>query len=136
MYSKILVPMALDHGIAEDTVAVARALLTEGGTITALHVHEAPNSTATAFIDAAVLREAARRVQERLAERAAALGGLPHEMLTGHAARSIAEYAAKHGVDCIVMGSHKPGFSDYLLGTTAARVARHARCSVHIVRTG
>ena len=43
MYKHILVPMALDHGIAETTMQIARTLLADGGKITALHVHEAPN---------------------------------------------------------------------------------------------
>ena len=38
------------------------------------------------------------------------------------------------GADLIIMASHQPEFSDYLLGSTAARVARHAQCSVLIAR--
>jgi nucleotide-binding universal stress UspA family protein len=37
--------------------------------------------------------------------------------------------------DLIVMGSHRPELSDYLLGPNAARVVRHAPCSVMVVRT-
>jgi nucleotide-binding universal stress UspA family protein len=136
MYNRILVPMALDHGVADRTVKVARALLAPGGTITALHVHEAPHSSATAFIDEDVIRAAVERARGRLEARADELGDLPHVMLTGHAARTIVDYANREGVDCIVLGSHKPEFTDFLLGSTAARVARYARCSVHIVRTG
>ena len=36
--------------------------------------------------------------------------------------------------DLIVMGSHHPELSDYLLGPNAARVVRHADCSVMVVR--
>ena len=36
--------------------------------------------------------------------------------------------------DLIVMGSHRPELSDYLLGPNAARVVRHAKCSVMVVR--
>jgi nucleotide-binding universal stress UspA family protein len=36
--------------------------------------------------------------------------------------------------DLIVMGSHRPELSDYLLGPNAARVMRHAKCSVMVVR--
>jgi nucleotide-binding universal stress UspA family protein len=36
--------------------------------------------------------------------------------------------------DLIVMGSHRPELSDFLLGPNAARVVRHARCSVMVVR--
>jgi nucleotide-binding universal stress UspA family protein len=38
------------------------------------------------------------------------------------------------GCDCIVMGSHRPELKDYLLGPNAARVVRHAPCSVMVVR--
>jgi nucleotide-binding universal stress UspA family protein len=36
--------------------------------------------------------------------------------------------------DLIVMGSHRPELKDYLLGPNAARVVRHADCSVMVVR--
>jgi nucleotide-binding universal stress UspA family protein len=36
--------------------------------------------------------------------------------------------------DLIVMGSHRPELSDYLLGPNASRVMRHAKCSVMVVR--
>ncbi|MDH3475684.1 MAG: universal stress protein [Rhodospirillales bacterium] len=36
--------------------------------------------------------------------------------------------------DLIITGSHKPNVSDYLLGSNAARVVRHASCSVFVVR--
>jgi len=34
----------------------------------------------------------------------------------------------------IVMGSHKPELKDYLLGSNAAQIVRHAMCSVWVVR--
>jgi nucleotide-binding universal stress UspA family protein len=37
-------------------------------------------------------------------------------------------------VDLVVVGSHRPTMKDYLLGTNAARVIRHARCSVLVPR--
>lgn len=46
----------------------------------------------------------------------------------------IVDYAKDNGVDCIVLQSHHPGLSDYFLGSTAARVVRHAHCSVHVMR--
>jgi nucleotide-binding universal stress UspA family protein len=36
--------------------------------------------------------------------------------------------------DLIVMASHRPELQDYLLGPNAARVVRHADCSVMVVR--
>ncbi|MCZ4272508.1 universal stress protein [Maritalea porphyrae] len=46
----------------------------------------------------------------------------------------ILQYAAKIQCDLIVMGSHRPEFKDYLLGPNAARVVRHAKQSVFVVR--
>ena len=36
--------------------------------------------------------------------------------------------------DLIVMASHRPELKDYLIGPNAARVVRHADCSVQVVR--
>jgi len=42
--------------------------------------------------------------------------------------------ADEKGADLIIVASHRPGLSDYFLGSTAARVVRHANCSVLVVR--
>ena len=47
---------------------------------------------------------------------------------------SIIRTANKLEADMIVIGSHRPELRDYLVGPNAARVARHARQSVLIVR--
>lgn len=52
----------------------------------------------------------------------------------GSAYRSILEAAEDMEVDLIIIASHKPGVQDYFLGSTAAKVVRHARCSVLVVR--
>jgi nucleotide-binding universal stress UspA family protein len=36
--------------------------------------------------------------------------------------------------DLVVVGSHRPAMKDYLLGSNASRVMRHARCSVLVAR--
>jgi nucleotide-binding universal stress UspA family protein len=55
-------------------------------------------------------------------------------VIKGHSGRSIIDVAVQKNADCIVIGSHKPGLIDYLLGSTAARVVRHAPCNVHVLR--
>jgi nucleotide-binding universal stress UspA family protein len=42
--------------------------------------------------------------------------------------------AKEAGADLIVVGSHRPAMKDYLLGTNAGRVVRHANCSVLVAR--
>lgn len=46
----------------------------------------------------------------------------------------ILSIADKIKADVIVLASHRPELKDYLLGPNAARVVRHADCSVMVVR--
>ena len=46
----------------------------------------------------------------------------------------ILKVAKELGVDAIVVGAHRPDLTDYLLGSNAARVARHATQSVFVIR--
>ena len=57
----------------------------------------------------------------------------PH-VLHGSIYDEILRAADKLAVDLIVIGSHRPELKDYLLGPNAARVVRHARQSVYVVR--
>ncbi len=57
----------------------------------------------------------------------------PH-VLHGNIYDEILRAADKLDVDVIVMGAHRPEARDYLLGPNAARVVRHARQSVYVVR--
>lgn len=135
MYEKILVPMALDHGVSPQTLDIAKALTGGTGEIIALHVYEAPQGSVQTYVDATARKEGLARAEAELMAKTADLPGVTAEMVVGHVYRSIVDYASDHGVDCIVMGSHKPGFSDFLLGSTAARVVRHAPCAVHVYRS-
>ena len=50
-------------------------------------------------------------------------------------AKAICEYAEKHGVDLIVVGSHgRGGMERWLIGSVAERVVRHATSNVYVVR--
>ena len=42
--------------------------------------------------------------------------------------------ARRINADLIVLAAHRPAQKDYLLGPNAARIARHAKCSVMVVR--
>ena len=52
----------------------------------------------------------------------------------GHVGRGILEYARDFGAELIVIASHDPGLADYVLGSVAAHVVRHAHCSVLVAR--
>lgn len=135
MYDKILVPMALDHGLSPQTLGIARALLSPGGEIVALHVYEAPQGSVSAYLDAEAVQSGFNAARARLDAKLDGLSDVTPVMLKGHIARSIIDHAAETGVDCIVIGSHRPGLRDYLLGSTAGRVVRHAGCAVNVQRS-
>jgi nucleotide-binding universal stress UspA family protein len=56
------------------------------------------------------------------------------DLIPGHAAEVITHYAKAHGHDLIVIGHRGHFLGDYLLGSTADRVAHHAHCPVMVVR--
>ncbi|MBO6519531.1 MAG: universal stress protein [Rhodospirillales bacterium] len=134
MYQKILVPMALNHGISPQTLEIARALMAPGGSIVALHVFEVPKGSVSAYIGEEVIQKGLDKAAEVLREKTSHLDGVSTDIIRGEAHRKIVDYAVEHDFDCIVIGSHKPDLSDYLIGSTAARVVRHAPCAVHVHR--
>lgn len=56
------------------------------------------------------------------------------EVVPGHAAEVISHYARAHDHDLIVIGHRGHFLGDFLLGSTADRVAHHAHCPVMVVR--
>lgn len=56
------------------------------------------------------------------------------DVRVGHPYHTILEVAEEKKADLIIIASHQPGLQDYLLGSTAAKVVRHAKCSVMVLR--
>lgn len=134
MYKNIIICLALDHGISAQALQVASCLLSQRGRITAVHVFEPPNASVRTYLDDGTIAKLRAGAQEALATRVMDYPDIEAVLLSGNSPRSINAYAEKIGADCIIIGSHKPGLSDYLLGSTAARVVRHAPCAVHVLR--
>ena len=135
MYKNILVPVLLDQGNDDQaSYAVARALADEGAKFTVMHVLEEIPGFVSVEIPAGVLEKARHTVEKLLIESAKALPGAATKLTRGHVGLSILDYASENNIDCIVIASHKPGIENFFLGSTASRVVRHAKCSVHIVR--
>ena len=57
-----------------------------------------------------------------------------HIVGEGNIYESILSVADTVEADLIVMAAHRAELKDYLLGPNAARVVRHAKCSVMVVR--
>ena len=69
-----------------------------------------------------------------VAENISTSANVQSHILQGTIYDEILKAAEKIGCDLIVMASHRPALKDYLLGPNAARVMRHAKQSVFIVR--
>ncbi len=135
MYKHILVPIAFDHERdVNEALGIARALSEEGGKITALHVMDEVPAYVAQYLPEGRLEENMAELKERLAKELEGKDGVEPVVISGHPGHSIIEYAKDNDVDCIVVASHRPGIQDYFLGSTAARVVRHAACSVHVCR--
>ena len=135
MYKNILVAIALDH--SRDNAAafeIARALASEGASITALNVLEEMPAYVETYLPQDHFEERLADCEARLKAELGGVTDVKPVVVGGHAATTIVSYAADNNIDCIVIASHRPGLQDYFLGSTAGRVVRHAPCAVHVVR--
>lgn len=136
MFDKILIPVDITHTEkAPPMIAAAKKLANDGAQYILMNVtHEVPGYLETAIPQDyfEMSKEEARKVLKVLAIDSEIEARI--ELCQGEAAHEILEASEELGAEMIVIGSHKPGFSDYLLGSTAARVVRHAKCPVMVLR--
>lgn len=135
MYTNILVPVAFDEDHSPDqALAAARALVSPGGRVTLLHVMPEVPTYAISYMPEGYADELRRALQEEMAKLVAGFADGHTAIIEGNAASQILDWSEANGNDCIIIASHRPGLQDYLLGSTAARVVRHAGCSVLVLR--
>ena len=134
MYNKIIVALGLDHGHGSRAMETARRLKSSGGKIYAVHVVEPVPGFASYYLPPDHEQEVQKTVKAEIAERVGDQDDAEVVILSGAPGRTLTEFAESVDADCIIVGSHKPDLQDYLLGSTAARVVRHASCSVHVIR--
>ncbi|MCC5971651.1 MAG: universal stress protein [Pararhodobacter sp.] len=136
MYKNIIVAVDLAHGEAgKGLLARASELVDPGGTVRLLHVIEDVPSYIAAELprDLNDRRQAEAKVELGLLTQGAD-SNVATEVRSGAASSQILQCAEDTGADLIMIASHRPGLSDYFIGSTAARVVRHAQCSVLISR--
>ncbi len=135
MYRNILVPIAFDDDQKVDAAMdVARTLVTKDGQVTLLHVMEHVPAYAVQYVPEDLGEAAREGIMAELQRLAGSLPGGQGVLTEGHAGRTILEYINENDIDCVVIASHRPGMADYLLGSTAAQVVRHAPCAVMVTR--
>ena len=136
MYNTILVPIDMSHldgGKANIDTAIEHSA--DGAKIILLNVVEEIPNWASVELPAGLIDKSLHHSQAELKAIASASGvSMDVEVRTGHSYNTIIEVAKEKNVDLIILASHRPGLQDYFLGSTAAKVVRHATCSVLIVR--
>ncbi|WP_293573024.1 universal stress protein [Phaeobacter sp.] len=135
MPKSILIPVAIDHEpLVAQKLATARDLLQPGGKITLLTVLEAIPGFTAEFVTVKSENKLTTKILAQLKQQAGDATDIDCRVATGKPGVKIAEVARDIGADLIIVGAHHPSAMDYFLGSTAARVARRAPCSVFIQR--
>lgn len=142
MFQTIVAPIDLAHeGAARTCLRAAKHLMEKHDA--SLHllsiVEDVPAIIGTqlpaGFSDDALAEAKARLIAFAEGE---GLGGgrVAYFAESGHVSQQIVAHAETYGADLIIIASHEPVFSDYLLGSNASRVVRYAHCSVLVLREG
>jgi nucleotide-binding universal stress UspA family protein len=119
---KAIIDVAIDHA-------------SEGARIILLYVVEEVPNWAAISLPANIIDKSLSSARDELKAIANATGRkMEVEVRTGHSYNTILDVAEEKDVDMVIIASHRPGLQDYFLGSTAAKVVRHAKCSVLVVR--
>ncbi len=136
MYQTILVPIDMAHvaeGKSNIDIAVQHAA--PDADIILLNVVEEIPTWAAAELPGGLMEKSIESSRGELQTIASASDKkMEVEVRTGHSHSTILEVAKEKAADLIIIASHRPGFQDYFLGSTAAKVVRHANCSVLVIR--
>ena len=141
MITKILVPIDLEHMANHEEILRVASMIANaaGARVVLMTVVEPTPVIVSQYLPKRFekqLTQSTATELEKLAESMDVTSGpVQAAVRFGSVYKEILTYAETIGADLIVMGSHEPSVSDYLLGGNASRVVRHATCSVHIVRT-
>jgi universal stress protein F len=140
MFNKILVAVDLSDPAPEpmglnQAVELANA---SKGLVRLVNIQPLLPATFMEYVPADFDAEQEKRATAALQEIVAAVP-LPQERLSGIVRiggiyHEILGEASDWGADLIVVGSHRPVVTDYLLGSNAKTIVRHALCSVLVVR--
>ena len=139
MFKKVLVPIDLSHEQkTEALLRAAKSIVDQNDCeLTLINViAQVPSYVEVEMpsdLEAKVGSEVSRRLQG-LVEKFSLPASSDIKVVNGNAPHEIVELAEEIDADLILIASHQPEFSDYLLGSVSAKVVRHARCSVLVLR--
>lgn len=120
-----------------DVELTVATVVPELGTVIAQAAQAAPfTSTAPAQLREQALEVATERLDRLIAEVGDEFGKIHKVTRSGSVYSEILATADDVSADLIMLISHVPDLGDYLLGPNAAKIVRHAKCSVFVVRNG
>lgn len=140
MYKNILLPVDLSDEVSSSKALAAALELTTAETT--LHVVSVLPSFGSAQVAGYFSADFEKQALKHLADELCAWvqkhvpGDIkvePH-VLHGTVYHEVLMAADKLAADLIVIGAHRPELKDYFLGPNAARIVRHAKPSVFVVR--
>lgn len=135
MYKNILVPLSFDEEQrVECVMRAASTLACDDAVVTLLHVMGPVPRYASSYFPEGYKSEARAVIAASLEGLARDLPNAKGVVIEGKPGNAIVNWIREHEIDCVVMSSHKPGLHEFNLGSTAAQVVRHVRCSVHVAR--
>jgi universal stress protein F len=138
MFSSVLIPVDLSNSSsAKSMIQLAKQVAGKGAKIRLLNVIESIPQYIAVEIPFDYVEKSRKEALQNLNAIASESGheGLEVDAITGGSPGSaILDAAESWGVDLIIIASHKPGLENYFLGSTAARVVRHAKCAVLVMR--
>ena len=140
MFKNVLVAVDLEDDTHIDGLLRIASDMTDaqGAKVHLLNVIPAAPAVVSQFLPESYETMASEKIEKDLAVLAAkvdlAEGAAASSVRFGDVYQEILAHANKIGADLIIVASHKPNVGDYLLGTTASRVVRHASCSTLVVR--
>ena len=140
MFRAILIPVDIDD-IDTSRPALDRAVAmaeSSRGTLRVIYVRSLVPTSFMEFIpphfDTAQQTEAEKRLAALVQGIRLPKEGVSSVVTMGGVYHDVLQEAEKMGADLIVVGSHRPTTATYLIGSNAATIVRHAKCSVLVVR--
>ena len=138
MYTNVLVPTDGSEPAeraAEQAIAIAEKFEATLHALFVVDVEENYPFTVSTEPVVETLQAEGEKLTNEIASRAPDGVETVSSVTHGSAHEEIVDYAADHGVELIVMGTHgRRGLDRYLLGSVTERVTRSADCSVLVTR--
>ena len=140
MTDKILVPLDLTHAGAKVLDTARQMAERRGAELILITVLPAIPAIVDSFMPSDYQEKAVEdtkaALEKRLEEKGLTKDAYKIVIRHGSPYGEVINYANDIKADVIVVGSHAPQTpADYLLGSTASKIVRHAKCSVFVVRS-